>query len=84
MGLGHTTTLADGRTLGFDDVGDPSGVAVLYAHGSPDSRRARHPDDGLAPTLHIANSVPCFLAATAGLPETCDLIGATVAAGTTC
>jgi pimeloyl-ACP methyl ester carboxylesterase len=48
MGLEHTITLGDGRTLGFDDVGDPAGVPVLYVHGSPDSRRARHPDDSLA------------------------------------
>lgn len=48
MGLAHTITLGDGRTLGFDDVGDPDGVPVLYVHGSPDSRRARHPDDTIA------------------------------------
>ena len=48
MGLGHTITLTDGRTLGFDVVGDDDGVPVLYVHGSPDSRRARHPDDTLA------------------------------------
>lgn len=48
MGLGHTITLDDGRTLGFDDVGDPAGVPVLYVHGSPDSRRARHPADLVA------------------------------------
>lgn len=48
MGLGHTITLDDGRVLGFDDVGDPAGIPVLYVHGSPDSRRARHPDDAVA------------------------------------
>jgi len=48
MAMAETITLADGRTLGFDDVGDPSGVPVLYVHGTPDSRRARHPDDGVA------------------------------------
>jgi pimeloyl-ACP methyl ester carboxylesterase len=31
-----------------DDVGDPGGSPVLYLHGTPDSRLARHPDDGLA------------------------------------
>src|SRR3954454_14871481 len=51
MGLGHVIDLPDGRTLGFDDVGDPGGVPVLYVHGSPDSRRARHPDDGIAAEL---------------------------------
>lgn len=53
MGLGHTITLTDGRTLGFDDVGDPAGVSVLYVHGSPDSRRARHPDDAVAAAAGI-------------------------------
>jgi pimeloyl-ACP methyl ester carboxylesterase len=40
--------LADGRTLALDDVGDPSGRPVVYLHGTPDSRLARHPDDGVA------------------------------------
>lgn len=40
--------VADGGVLCFDDVGDPSGVPVVYLHGTPDSRRARHPDDALA------------------------------------
>lgn len=41
-------TLPDGRLLALDDVGDPGGVPVLYLHGTPDSRLARHPDDDLA------------------------------------
>ncbi len=53
MALAHTITLTDGRTLGFDDVGDPAGVPVLYVHGSPDSRRARHPDDAIAARLGV-------------------------------
>lgn len=53
MGLATTLTLPDGRTLGFDDVGDPTGVAVLYVHGTPDSRRARHPSDALAASLGV-------------------------------
>ncbi|CAN5861627.1 alpha/beta hydrolase [soil metagenome] len=53
MGLGQTITLDDGRTLGFDDVGDPAGTGVLYVHGSPDSRRARHPDDGIAERVGV-------------------------------
>jgi pimeloyl-ACP methyl ester carboxylesterase len=48
MGTAETITLPDGRTLGFDDVGDPAGSPVLYVHGTPDSRRARHPDDDVA------------------------------------
>lgn len=41
-------TLPDGRTLAFDDVGDPEGSPVVHLHGTPDSRLARHPDDSLA------------------------------------
>lgn len=40
--------LPDGRRVAVDDRGDPDGVAVLYVHGTPDSRLARHPDDGIA------------------------------------
>ena len=53
MSLAQTITLADGRTLGFDDVGDPAGIPVLFVHGTPDSRRARHPDDGLAAEMGV-------------------------------
>jgi pimeloyl-ACP methyl ester carboxylesterase len=48
MATAETFTLPDGRTLAYDDVGDAAGTPVLYVHGTPDSRRARHPDDGLA------------------------------------
>jgi pimeloyl-ACP methyl ester carboxylesterase len=48
-----TVTLPDGRRLAADDVGDRAGVAVLYLHGAPDCRLARHPDDGLAADLGI-------------------------------
>jgi len=41
-------TLPDGRTLAYDDVGAPDGPVVVYLHGTPDSRLARHPDDELA------------------------------------
>jgi len=34
--------------MAVDDVGAPDGVPVLYLHGTPDSRLARHPDDSLA------------------------------------
>jgi pimeloyl-ACP methyl ester carboxylesterase len=51
-GPGHdphpVLALADGRTLGYDDVGDLTGTPVVYLHGTPDSRLARHPDDSLA------------------------------------
>lgn len=49
----HVLTLADGRDLGFDDVGDAHGVPVLFVHGSPDSARARHPDDAIAADLGV-------------------------------
>lgn len=45
--------LTGGRVLGWDDVGDPAGVPVVYLHGTPDSRAARHPDDGLAAGLGV-------------------------------
>jgi pimeloyl-ACP methyl ester carboxylesterase len=41
-------TLADGRALAYDDIGDPAGTPVVYLHGCPDCRLARHPDDGIA------------------------------------
>jgi len=53
VGSGRTLWLADGRALGFDDVGDPDGTPALYVHGSPDSRRARHPDDAVAERLGV-------------------------------
>lgn len=40
--------LPGGRRIAVDDRGDPDGVPVLYCHGSPDSRLARHPDDLIA------------------------------------
>jgi pimeloyl-ACP methyl ester carboxylesterase len=43
-----TVTLPAERVLSYDDVGDPEGTPVVYLHGTPDSRLARHPDDELA------------------------------------
>lgn len=40
--------LPGGRRIALDDRGDLHGVAVVYCHGSPDSRLARHPDDDIA------------------------------------
>jgi pimeloyl-ACP methyl ester carboxylesterase len=45
--------LPDGGRLAYDDVGDPGGVPVLYLHGCPNARLARHPDDAIARTLGI-------------------------------
>jgi pimeloyl-ACP methyl ester carboxylesterase len=37
-----------GRRIALDDRGDPDGTPVLYMHGTPDSRLARHPADSIA------------------------------------
>ena len=39
--------MADGRIVAFDDVGDSADPVVVYLHGTPDSRLARHPDDAV-------------------------------------
>ena len=39
-----TLRLPDGRTLAYDDVGDPAGPPVVYLHGTPDSRLGRPAD----------------------------------------
>jgi pimeloyl-ACP methyl ester carboxylesterase len=49
----RTFALPDGRTLAYDDVGDPGGTAVVYFHGTPDSRRSRHPDDAVAAEVGV-------------------------------
>lgn len=41
-----SVTVAEGRTLAYDDVGDPVGPVVVYLHGTPDSRLGRPADDG--------------------------------------
>jgi pimeloyl-ACP methyl ester carboxylesterase len=38
-------TLADGRTLGYAEYGDPNGTPVFFIHGSPGSRLFRPPDE---------------------------------------
>jgi pimeloyl-ACP methyl ester carboxylesterase len=45
--------LAGGRRLAVDDRGGPDGAPVLYVHGTPDSRLARHPDDSLASSAGV-------------------------------
>lgn len=42
-----------GRRVALDDRGDPDGRPVLFFHGTPDTRVARHPDDGIATELGI-------------------------------
>ena len=41
-------TLKDGRTLAFDDVGEPDGFPVVFQPGWLEVRLGRHPDDALA------------------------------------
>jgi pimeloyl-ACP methyl ester carboxylesterase len=45
--------LPDGRSLAYDEVGADCGPVVVYLHGTPDSRLARHPDDGVATALGV-------------------------------
>lgn len=49
----RTLPVGDDRVLTLDDLGDPEGVPVVYLHGTPDSRLARHPDDGIAATQGV-------------------------------
>ena len=49
----HLVELRDGRRMAFDDRGDPGGVPVLFLHGTPDTRLARHPDDSIAADLGV-------------------------------
>lgn len=41
------------RLIALDDRGDRDGMPVLYVHGTPDSRLARHPDDSIAAGLGL-------------------------------
>src|SRR5438132_12266206 len=41
--LSQTIRLSDGGTLGYAEYGDPSGVPVLFFHGTPSSRLATAP-----------------------------------------
>jgi pimeloyl-ACP methyl ester carboxylesterase len=45
--------LGGGRQLCVDDTGDAGGAPVVFVHGTPDSRRARHPDDTIAAALGV-------------------------------
>ncbi|MBX3031642.1 MAG: alpha/beta hydrolase [Chloroflexi bacterium] len=52
-GLGRAVVLADGRVLGYDDIGDVGAPVVVYHHGFGSSRVVRHPDDALTARLGI-------------------------------
>jgi pimeloyl-ACP methyl ester carboxylesterase len=45
--------LADGRTVTYEEWGDPDGEPVFFQHGTGDSRLARHPDESLTASLGI-------------------------------
>ncbi len=49
----QTMTLADGRTLAYEDFGDPDGTPVVFCHGFSDSRLIRNPDDALTASLGV-------------------------------
>ncbi|WP_040478441.1 alpha/beta fold hydrolase [Longispora albida] len=44
---------SDGRILAVEEWGDPGGTPVLYLHGTPMSRLARHPDPDLFTSLGV-------------------------------
>lgn len=45
--------MPDGRSLGFEEWGDPQGSPVVFFHGAPDSRLFRHPDERLATEARV-------------------------------
>src|SRR5438874_9659790 len=49
----RTFTLADGRRLGYCEVGQTDGTPILYFPGWTDSRLTRHPDDSVVADLGI-------------------------------
>jgi pimeloyl-ACP methyl ester carboxylesterase len=48
-----TISLDDGRTLGFEQWGDPAGQPLFLLHGTPGCRLSRHPDPDLWSTLGL-------------------------------
>lgn len=49
----ETMTLSDGRTLAYEDYGDPDGNPVVFCHGFSDSRLIRNPDEELTASLGV-------------------------------
>ncbi len=49
----QTITVADGRTVAYEVVGDPDGVPIFFQHGTGDSRLCKHPDDALTASLGV-------------------------------
>lgn len=50
-GSDQTIALSDGRTLGFQTLGDPEGPALMYFHGTPGSRLMLSPEDPIIQSL---------------------------------
>lgn len=48
-----TIRLKDGRLLGYAEYGDRKGKPVFFFHGTPGSRKMRHPDDYIAEEAHV-------------------------------
>jgi len=48
-----TIRLKDGRLLGYAEYGDRQGRPVFFFHGTPGSRRMRHPDDQMAKAARV-------------------------------
>ena len=49
----HELITDDGRILAVEQWGDPTGIPVVYLHGTPMSRLARYPDDSLFHELGV-------------------------------
>jgi pimeloyl-ACP methyl ester carboxylesterase len=54
----QTMQLADGRTLAYEDYGDPKGAPVVFTHGFGDSRLIRNPDDELTASFGVRVVAP--------------------------
>ena len=50
---GKRIRLRDGRSLGYENYGDPTGKPIFYFHGMPGSRLQRHPDVGIAASMNV-------------------------------
>ncbi len=48
MELDQFMRLRDGRKLGFGEYGHPNGNPIFFFHGTPGSRKMRHPDTAIA------------------------------------
>lgn len=49
----QTITLPDGRTLAYEDTGNPKGTPVFFQHGTGDSRLCKYPDSSVTAKLNI-------------------------------